>query len=68
MTDRSRLRVRLQSLHDDLPADDLAARSPSERLAMMWQLAVDAWTFKGEAERAQSRLQRHVVRIHRGKR
>jgi hypothetical protein len=34
---------------------------------MMWQLARDAWAFKGEPEHAESRLQRHVVRIHRGR-
>jgi hypothetical protein len=33
---------------------------------MMWQLALDAWEFKGEPV-IEPRLQRHVVRIIRGK-
>ncbi len=67
MTDRRGMRVRVLRLHDDRGAEDLALRSPGERLAMMWQLARDAWTFKGEPERAESRLQRHVVRVRRGR-
>lgn len=66
MTDRSRMRVRVRRLHEEQDAEDVAALSPAERLGMMWRLAQDAWTFKGEPERAQSRLQRHVVRIARG--
>jgi hypothetical protein len=31
---------------------------------MMWQLAQDAWAFKGE-DRAESGLPRHLVRVHR---
>jgi hypothetical protein len=34
---------------------------------MMWQLAVDAWAFKGDAL-AESRLPRHVVRLVRRRR
>lgn len=40
--------------------------TPAERLDMMWQLAIDAWSFKGEPI-AESRLPRHIVRVHRGK-
>jgi hypothetical protein len=40
--------------------------SPAERLAMMWQLTKDAWAFTGERV-AESRLSRHIVRIHRTK-
>ena len=36
--------------------------TPAQRLAMMWQLTIDAWSFKGEPI-AESRLPRHVVRI-----
>jgi hypothetical protein len=32
-------------------------------MELMWQLTVDAWAFKGEPEHAESRLQRHVVRV-----
>lgn len=66
MTDRSRMRVRVRRLHEDQGAEDVADLTPAERVGMMWQLTQDAWTFKGEPERAQSRLQRHVVRVYRG--
>lgn len=65
MTDRSHMHVRLRRLRDE-QAEAVADLSPAERLGMMWQLAQDAWTFKGEPERAQSRLQRHLVRVYRG--
>jgi Family of unknown function (DUF6088) len=39
--------------------------SAARRVAMMWQLAVDAWSFKGETV-GESRLQRDVVRVLRG--
>ena len=38
--------------------------SPAERMDMMWQLTIDAWAFTG-SRAAESRLPRHVVRIHR---
>ena len=41
-----------------------AAFTPAQRVAMMWQLALDAWAFRGERS-AESRLPRSVVRIHR---
>lgn len=58
--------VRIVGLHDKEQRRDYADASPAERVSVMWQLAVDAWTFMGEAERAQSPLQRDVVRIKRG--
>lgn len=36
--------------------------SPADRIAMVWQLTRDAWSFK-EPTIAESRLQRHVVRV-----
>lgn len=66
MIDRNQMHVRRRRLHDDQAAEAVADLSPAERLGMMWQLAQDAWTFKGEPERAQSRLQRHLVRVYRG--
>ncbi len=36
--------------------------TPEERWAMMWQLAQDAWAFKGETV-AEPKLQRHIVRL-----
>lgn len=38
--------------------------TPTERILMMWQLALDAWAFKGETV-AEPRLQRHIVRVFR---
>ena len=46
--------------------DDLKNTTPAERWAMMWQLALDAWAFKGERI-AESRLQRNIVRVYRRK-
>ena len=40
--------------------------SPAERLGMMWQLTLDAWSFTGAPD-AESRLPRHIVSIHRSK-
>jgi hypothetical protein len=41
--------------------------TPAERVDMMWQLAIDAWSFMGETF-AESRLPRHVVSVHRRRR
>jgi hypothetical protein len=43
--------------------DDLKNTTAAERWAMMWQLALDAWAFKGEPL-AESRLQRHIIRVY----
>jgi len=67
MSGREERRVRVLSLADEGARSDVAELTPGERMALMWQLAVDAWTFKGEPEHAESRLQRHVVRVRRGK-
>jgi hypothetical protein len=40
--------------------------TPAKRVDMMWQLAIDAWSFTGEPI-AESRLPRHIVSVHRGK-
>ncbi|MFN2421855.1 MAG: hypothetical protein ABR527_10865 [Gemmatimonadota bacterium] len=42
--------------------DDYAAFSPGERLAMVWELTRQAWTFK-EGKEPESRLRRDVVRV-----
>ena len=58
-----KISVRKVSLHD--PAgDDLKGKSPEQLLGMMWQLALDAWSFK-ENLNAEPRLQRHVVVLKR---
>ena len=45
--------------------DDVRRLSPSERVAMMWQLALQAWMFK-EGLLDEPRLRRDVVRTVRG--
>jgi hypothetical protein len=58
------IQVRKTSLKEE--NDDLKNTTPAERWAMMWQLALDAWAFKGEPI-AESRLQRNIVRVYRRK-
>lgn len=56
--------VRVAKLADETEPSPLP---PAEGLAMMWPLALDAWAIKtaaeGQQDDAQSRLQRHVVRL-----
>lgn len=54
--------ARVKKLQDADAHDDLRATTPAQRLAMMWQLTVDAWAFKGESI-AELRLPRHIVRV-----
>jgi hypothetical protein len=54
--------VRVRRITDQEEKSELYQTTPSERLCMMWQLALDAWAFMGESL-AESRLPRHVVRI-----
>ena len=56
--------VRKRSLRDSGGSGDLEGKSPQQLLAMMWQLALNAWTFK-ENLNAEPRLQRHVVVLKR---
>ena len=57
--------VRIRHLHDQDDHPEIAAMTPAERIELMWQLAVDAWAFKGEPV-GESRLSRHLVRVIRG--
>ena len=66
MARRDRL-MRVTTLHDQGTERDLKQTTPAQRLSMMWQLAVDAWAFKGEPL-AESRLPRHVVCVVRRRR
>lgn len=61
MAGRDRL-VRVTTLHDQGTEIAVKQTTPEQRLSMMWQLALDAWAFKGESL-AESRLPRHVVRV-----
>ncbi len=41
-----------------------ASLTPGERMGMVWPITLDAWAFTGKAN-AESRLQRHIVRVRR---
>ena len=58
------IQIRKTSLKEE--TDDLKNTTPAERWAMMWQLALDAWAFKGEPI-AEPELQRHIIRVYRRK-
>lgn len=59
--------IRITRLRDQGGEPDLWETTPAERIGMLWQLALDAWAFMGEAV-AEPRLPRHVVRVVRGRR
>ena len=54
--------VRISKLRDQDRVNNLELTTPAQRLAMMWQLTLDAWAFKGEPL-AELRLPRHIVRV-----
>jgi hypothetical protein len=56
--------VRKISLHYADGDGDLKDKSPEQLLSMMWQLALNAWSFK-ENLNAEPRLQRNVVVLKR---
>jgi len=62
--DRSNYRVRKISLEEEGRDCDLANLTPSERVALVWPLTVQAWTFK-DGKWDESRLRRDVVRTQR---
>lgn len=45
-------------------AGDLKGKPPAELMGMVWQLTLDAWSFKEKLD-AESRLQRNVVVLKR---
>src|SRR4051812_17069604 len=61
--DRKNMPVRVTTLQQAAEDDDkyYASLSVSERIAMVWPLTVDAWTFAGVP--IESRLRRDVVRV-----
>ena len=61
------VRVRRVTQSEDEASADVSHLSPGERMAMMWQLAVQAWMFK-EGLTDEPRLRRDVVRTIRGRR
>lgn len=65
MRDRSHYPVRKSTLLNEPKDETVAKLSPSERVAMVWTLSVQAWQFKEPAFH-ESRLRRDVVRTQRG--
>ncbi len=63
---RGNIITRLTSLSEQGLDKELEKTNASERLAMMWQLALDAWAFKGDPV-AEPRLPRHIVHLYRRK-
>lgn len=59
------IRIKKISLHEP-DGDDLKDKSPAELIGMMWQLALNAWSFK-ENINVEPRLQRHIVVLKRRK-
>ena len=60
------IQVRVSKLSEQGTENDLKDTTAEERVAMMWQLALDAWALKGES--VEPRLSRHVVRVVRRER
>ncbi len=56
--------IRKHSLHNADGDSDLKDKSREQLLGMMWQLALDAWSFK-ENLHAEPRLQRNVIVLKR---
>ncbi len=59
-----RMLIRKVSLHEPDRNGDLKGKSPQQLLGMMWQLALNAWSFKDNLN-VEPRLQRHVVVLKR---
>lgn len=59
--DRSKYPVRKLRLEDEGKDTGVEHLSPTERVAMVWQLTTQAWTFK-EGRWDEPRLRRDVVR------
>jgi hypothetical protein len=64
--DRSDYPVRVTRLEDQGMDDEYAAMTPEERVAMVWTLTMQAWTFK-EGRLDEQRLRRDVVRVIRNR-
>jgi hypothetical protein len=58
--------IKITKLSDQTGDFDLRNTTPAERLAIMRQLTLDAWAFKGEPV-AEPGLHRHIVRVFRRK-
>lgn len=56
--------IKVTKLSGQTDGTDLRNTTPAERWAMMWQLTLDAWAFKGEPV-AEPGLHRHIIRVFR---
>ena len=61
---RRNLKTRVVRVSDQGKETDPGVTTPSQRLGMMWQLALNAWAFKGDPV-AEPRLQRYFIRLKR---
>ena len=65
MSDRmDRTVVRKTTLQEQEDDGIIHNATPSERIAMVWQLTIDAWMFM-DPKSAKSEFQRHVGRVER---
>lgn len=62
----NRKAIRISSISKADKDDDLNNLSPSDLIGMMWQLALNAWSFRMSIN-VEPRLQRDVVVLTRGK-
>lgn len=53
-------------LHESDQINNLKDKSPGELIGMVWQLTLDAWSFKENID-AEPRVQRHIVIFKRGR-
>jgi hypothetical protein len=60
----NRLVVRKTTLQAQDDSGMILNATPSERIGMVWQLTLDAWTFL-DSNIAKSEFQRHVGRVER---
>ena len=56
--------IKKAKLHETQLRDDLQDKSPDELIGMMWQLALNAWSFKEPVD-VEPRLRRNVVVLKR---
>jgi len=61
-----RIAITKRHLHSADHNSALKQKTPAELIGMMWQLALNAWSFK-ENLNVEPRLQRHVVVLKRRK-
>jgi hypothetical protein len=58
--------IRIRHRSDSDQDNDLKGLSPGDLMGMMWQLTLNAWSFRMRLN-AEPRLQRNVVMLTRGK-